>query len=197
MLGYLNKPEKKLIGSLKDGQDRKLKILLVGAEVSPYASVGGFAMVLAYLSRALVRMGHDARLFIPKFGFIDEEKYGLEMVCEGLEVPTNDETLPNLICNVKAAKDSAGVTTYFLENQEYYEKRANVYGYSDDPTRWALLSRGVLEFIKTRIFVPDVLHTNDWHTGIVSNYIKTVYDKDPLISQVATVFTIHNLQFQS
>ncbi|KKS16740.1 MAG: glycogen/starch synthase, ADP-glucose type, starch synthase [candidate division WWE3 bacterium GW2011_GWC1_41_7] len=173
-----------------------MNVLLVATEAAPYASIGGFASVVGYLSRALVKRGHDVRIFMPKFGFLNEEQYKIETIYEGLQVPTGDENNPFLICNIKSTEYPSGVITYFLENQEYYEKRANVYGYSDDPTRWALLSRGVLEFIKTRIFVPDVLHTNDWHTGIVSNYIKTVYDKDPLISQVATVFTIHNLQFQ-
>src|SRR3990172_6682135 len=173
-----------------------MNVLLVATEAAPYASIGGFASVVGYLSRALVKRGHDVRIFMPKFGFLNEEQYKIETIYEGLQVPTGDENNPFLICNIKSTEYPSGVITYFLENQEYYEKRANVYGYSDDPTRWALLSRGVLEFIKTRIFVPDVLHTNDLHTGIVSNYIKTVYDKDPLISQVATVFTIHNLQFQ-
>lgn len=171
------------------------KILLVGAECSPYATIGGFASVIGYLSRSLNAIGNDVRVFIPKFGFIDEEKYEIKTVYSGLKVPTGDEFVPEVICNVKSTTQN-GLTVYFLENQEYYEKRANVYGYSDDPTRWALLSRGVLEFIKTKIFVPDVIHTNDWHTGLVSNYIKTVYKKDPLLSKIATVYTIHNLQFQ-
>ena len=196
-MGYLKRPEKKIIGNIKVEPHKKLKILLVGAEISPYASVGGFASVLAYLSRALLRMGHDVRVFIPKFGFIDEARYNLEKVYEGLEVPTDDQTLPNLICNVKMTKDSNGLITYFLENQEYYEKRANVYGYSDDPTRWALLSRGVLEFIRTcDHFVPDVIHCNDWHTGITSNYLKTVYKDDKVLGKLSNVFTIHNLRFQ-
>ena len=90
----------------------------------------------------------------------------------------------------------SGVTVYFLENQEYYEKRANVYGYSDDATRWALLSRGVLEFLKLKIFVPDIIHCNDWHTGAVVNYLKTVYRTDKDLQDIASVFTIHNLHFQ-
>ena len=175
----------------------KYKILFVGSESYPYAAVGGFASVVGYLSRALVHIGHDVRVFIPKFGFIDEDKYKIEMVYEGLKVPTGEDSPSYLICNVKSAKEaSTGVITYFLENQEYYEKRANVYGYSDDPTRWALLSRGALEFIKTEVFVPDVVHFNDWHTGIVANYLKTLYKTDPILSKMATVFTIHNLQYQ-
>ena len=179
-----------------EGSKKQLKILFIGAEAAPYATVGGFSSVLAYLSRELNKRGHDARVFIPKFGSIDEEKYDLKMVYEGLKVPTEDPENPELICNVKIANDPKGAPTYFLENQEYYEKRANVYGYKDDPTRWALLSKGVLEFIKTGIFIPDIIHCNDWHTGIVPNYLKTVYKDDPDLNKIPSVFTIHNLKFQ-
>ncbi len=174
---------------------KKLKVLMVGAECSPYATVGGFASVIGYLSRSLNSIGNDVRVLIPKFGFLDEEKYKIKLIHTGLRVPTDDEFVPEIICNIKSTNIS-GVTVYFLENQEYYEKRANVYGYSDDPTRWALFSKGVLEFIRTEIFVPDVVHCNDWHTGLIPNYIKTCYKKDPLLANIATVYTIHNLQFQ-
>ncbi len=179
----------------KSQQNQKRKVLMVGAECAPYATVGGFASVLAYLSKSLNSLGNDVRVFIPKFGFIDEEKYKIKTVYSGLRVPTDDEYNREIICNIKSTTLN-GVTVYFLENQEYYEKRANVYGYSDDPTRWALLSRGVLEFIKLDIFVPEVIHLNDWHTGLVPNYLKTTYKKDPILSSISTVYTIHNLQFQ-
>ncbi|EKD99777.1 MAG: hypothetical protein ACD_22C00176G0003 [uncultured bacterium] len=173
-----------------------MRILMVAAESAPFAAVGGFSSVIGYLSKALAKRGNEVAVFMPKFGFIDEEKYKIKTIYEGLKVPTDDESNPYLICNVKMSREVNGVTTYFLENQEYYEKRANVYGYSDDPTRWVLLSRGVIEFIKTGIFVPDVIHANDWHTGAVADYMKSTYAKDPVISQISTVFTIHNLQFQ-
>ncbi len=179
-------------------KDKKLfKVLFVAAEVAPYATVGGFASVISYLSKELVQRGHDVRVLFPKFGLIDEEKYKTKMVHEGLKVPTGDEDTPELVCNVKKFKEvSGGVEIYLLENQEYYEKRANVYDYSDDHIRWALLSRGALEFIRAKIFVPDIIHSHDWHTGIVSNYMKTTYQDDPILSEVTSVFTIHNLKFQ-
>ena len=173
-----------------------LKVLIVAAESAPYATVGGFSSVVAYLSRNLLPLGVDVRVFMPKFGSMDQEKYQMEMEYKGLKVPTGDENNPHLICNVKKRVGDDGVITYFLENQEYYEKRANVYNYSDDPTRWALLSKGVLEFIRTEKFVPDVIHSNDWHTGIVSNYLKTDYKKDPILKDISSVFTIHNLSIQ-
>jgi len=173
-----------------------LKVLFVAAEAAPYATVGGFAQVVAYLSRNMLPLGTDVRVFMPKFGSMDQEKYKMDMFYKGLMVPTGDEHNPELECNVKVRTGDDGVITYFLENQEYYEKRANVYNYSDDPTRWALLSRGVLEFIKTEKFVPDIIHCHDWHTGLVPNYMKTIYKKDPIISEITSAFTIHNLAIQ-
>lgn len=175
---------------------KKLKIMFVAAEAAPFATVGGFSSVVKYLSKELIKKGHDVRVFIPKFGFIDEEKFDLKLVYEGLKVPTDDPNNPFLICNIKYTEVS-GVPTYFLENREYYELRANVYGYSDDPTRWALLSRGALEFIsKTNLFEPEIIHSHDWHTGLVSNYISKNYSKDPIVSRITSVFTIHNLSYQ-
>ncbi len=175
---------------------KKLKVLMVSAEASPYASVGGAGSVIANLSKALVKIGCDVRVFIPKFGLIDSNVYPMDTAFVGLRVPTDDPTTPELICNVKTLKTDSGVTFYFLENQEYFEKRANVYGYSDDPTRFLLLSRGAIEFIKTKIFVPDVIHCNDWHTGALPCYLKSTYKDDALLKDISTIYTIHNLAFQ-
>ena len=182
--------------SPKKNIPEKLKILIVATEAVPYVSVGGAGSVIAHLSKALVKIGHDVRVFIPKFGLIDEERYPMQVVYEGLKVPTGDEQNPELICNVKSLVSEGGVTFYFLENQEYYEKRANVYGYKDDPTRFLLLSRGAIEFIRTKIFVPDIIHCNDWHTGSIPNFLNCFYKKDPVAGNIRSVFTIHNLAYQ-
>lgn len=178
---------------------KPLKVLFVSAEVHPYATVGGLGMVVFSLSRALKKMGLDVRIFMPKYGSIDEKKYKTEMVLEGLKVPT-DETIEEkkfLICNVKTYFPSEpDVPVYFLENMEYYEKRSNVYGYSDDPVRFLLLSQGVLEFLRNSDWVPDVINCTDWHTGALPNYLKTIYLQDPILSKIKTVFSVHNLSHQ-
>ena len=193
----LNQVEDILLAPARSVAAKPLKILIVGAEVSPYANVGGFARVLAHLSQALMKLGHDVRVFMPKFGLIDEEKYELKNIYEGLEVPTGDEKTPNLICNVKMHQAAGHAPVYFLENQEYYELRANVYGYNDDPIRWALLSRGALEFLSScSDWQPDIIHANDWHTGSIPNYLRTTYAKDDKLLKISTLFTIHNLLHQ-
>lgn len=178
-----------------------LKILHIGAEVMPFSSVGGLSMVISYLSKALVSRGNDVRVFMPKFGFIDEDKYKLDVIYKGLKVRTGykkgAQHPTHLICNVKKYVREDGVIIYFLENMEYYEKRSNVYAYSDDHVRWALLCNGALKFIRKNLdWKPDVIHSHDWHTGLTPNIIKQRYKDDEYFDDVATVLTIHNIHFQ-
>jgi starch synthase len=178
---------------------KPLKVLLVAAEVYPYATVGGLGMVIFSLSSALKKLGLDVRIFMPKYGSIDEKKYKMEMILEGLKVPTDEATeeKKHLICNVKTHFPSEpDVPVYFLENMEYYEKRSNVYGYSDDPVRFLLLCRGVLEFLRNSDWIPDIINCADWHTGALPNYLKTIYSQDSVFSKIKTVFSIHNLAHQ-
>jgi len=177
-----------------------LKVLFVGTECVPFARVGGLGSIMYSLPRALRNIGHDARVMIPRYLDINDGAFHLSTEYEGLKVPTDNEDGPEfLICNIKkyngqGAKDPAPI--YFLENQEYYEQRANVYGYADDPVRWALLSRGVLEFLTHSSWVPQVIVANDWQTGFLINYLKTTYRDHPIISKIACVFVIHNLFHQ-
>lgn len=179
------------------------KILFVGTEAAPFVKVGGLGSVMYSLPKALSEMGYDARVMIPRYLSIDNSLHNLKTVFQNLEVPTdNGEGADFLVCNVKkynpdTEDPESAVTTYFLENMEYFEQRANVYGYADDAIRWALLCRGALEFIrKSKEWVPDVIVCLDWQAAFIPNYLKTVYANDLTLSKIATVFSIHNLYFQ-
>src|SRR3989344_7930925 len=166
-----------------------MNILFVGSEAAPFVKVGGLGDGLYSLPRALNALGHDARVMIPCYATISHEKFPMTMVMEGLKVPMG---LPEpIMCNIKTHG-----TAYFLENQEYYEKRANVYGYDDDAARWALLSRGVLEFVKrSDAWRPNIIVAADWQGGLIPNYIHRDYKQDPVLSKIPIVFSIHNLYF--
>jgi starch synthase len=180
-------------------QKRPLRVLFVGSEMWPYASAGGLSRVISYLPQALNRQGVDARVMIPKYGKIDTKKYKFKKIVDQLKVPTgkNDKNSV-LICNVLSNQQPNEPMTYFLENREYYELRANVYEYADDHVRWGLLQKGVWEFVKTYDeWVPDVIHCHDWHTGLVANFFHQSYQKFEKLEHIKTVFTIHNLGYQA
>ncbi len=175
-----------------------LKILFVASEAAPFVKVGGLGEVMRSLPRALRALGHDARVMTPKYATMDMEKFPLRLVESDLEpMPAAHDPNGLFISNILEFKDDSGETiAYFLENMEYYEKRANTYGYADDAVRWALLSRGTLEFLKRSKWRPDVIVASDWQTGLIPNYLHSEYKNDPLLSKIVTVFSIHNLAYQ-
>ncbi len=175
-----------------------MKVLFVSAEVAPFSTVGGLSQVSYFLPRALLKLGVEVRIFTPKYGTIDEKKFPLKMAVEGLRVPTGEEDGSNpkeLICNVKifGEQKKTEPTVCFLENAEYFEKRANVYGYSDDHIRFGLLSRGALEFVKIEGFRPDLIHVNDWHAAYLVDFLRSVYKDDSALRRIATLLSVHNL----
>jgi starch synthase len=180
-------------------QKRPLRVLFVGSEMWPYASAGGLSRVMSYLPQALIKQGVDARVMIPKYGKIDSKKYKFKKIVDQMKVPSgNNDKGNSFICNVLAHQQPNQPLTYFLENREYYELRANVYEYADDHVRWALLQKGMWEFLRNyEDWIPDIVHCHDWHTGLVANYFQQTYHKYESLENIKTVFTIHNLGYQA
>jgi len=171
--------------------NKLLKILLVSAEAVPFAKVGGLADVAGSLPKALRRLGYDARLALPKYSRINEDRFRLTKVLESLPVPAGSEyELASIFESV-----AEGVPAYLIGNDKYFG-REEVYGYDDDGERFVFFCRATLEMLKAINWQPDILHCNDWHTGIIPNWLKTIYADDPFFAGTATVFTIHNLAYQ-
>ena len=179
-----------------------MKILMVTAEAAPYAQVGGLSQVIYFLAKSLVKKGHDVRIFMPKYGIIQNSKLKTKPLVTGLNVPMGQLTIRPTICNVRVSrKESQEPPTYFLENREYYELRANVFAYKDDHIRFLLLSRGVLEWLlqeKSRSdgWIPDIIHCHDWHTGYLVEEIRKNPRYNSILKKIPVLYTVHNFRYQ-
>ncbi|MFQ5792237.1 MAG: glycogen synthase, partial [Acidobacteriota bacterium] len=171
--------------------NKSLKILLLSSEAVPFTKVGGLADVAGSLPKALRRLGYDARLALPKYERISEAEFGLAQVVESLPVPVGSGH------ELAAVFESAveGMPVYLVGSDKYFS-REEVYGYDDDGERFVFFCRAALEMLKELNWRPDIIHCNDWHTGIIPNWLKTIYKDDPFFAHTATVFTIHNLAYQ-
>jgi starch synthase len=169
-----------------------LKILLVAAEVAPFAKVGGLADVAGALPKALKAMGHDVRVVMPRYGSIDVEKYGLRRIVTNLGVPLAHQPVN---ADVLEGRIAGEVPIYFIDNQQFFG-RDGMYGFWDDDARFIYFSRAALEMLRPLDFRPDVIHVNDWHTAVIPNMLARLYAGDPFYAEIATVLTIHNLAFQ-
>ncbi|HID62916.1 MAG TPA: glycogen synthase [Anaerolineae bacterium] len=169
-----------------------LKILLLAAEVVPFAKTGGLADVAGSLPKALKALGHDVRMAMPRYGRISVEKFNLKEVLAPFPVPIDESTELAGILQGTIGQD---VPVYMVDSAKYYD-REGIYMYPDDAERFIFFCRAAIEMLKRMNWRPDILHCHDWHTAIVPNWMKTIYADDPFFAQTATVYTIHNLAYQ-
>jgi starch synthase len=166
-----------------------LNILLAASEVVPYAKTGGLADVAGALPKALARLGHNVRVVMPRYK-LDKIEACTEQLANDLVVRFDFAER-----RVGVFVDRSGeVPVYFIDAPEYFH-RAKLYGDSDDIERFGFFSRAVLEFAKALGERFDIIHLNDWMTGLIPAYLKTVYAGDPAFASTRTLFTVHNIAF--
>jgi len=173
-----------------------MKLLFIASEAAPFAKTGGLGDVISALPRALAARGHDVLVVIPKYGSIDNHKYGLRDTGRKVEV-----SLPggNASAQVFVTAPAERLRFLFLSSP-WYERR-ELYGeeghdYRDNDKRFALLSMGALEAAKQQNFLPDVVHAHDWQAALVPLILKRGWAGRPAPLKARSLFTIHNLAYQ-
>lgn len=182
----------------------RLRILLIASEVAPFAKTGGLADVAGALPRALAALGHDVRILLPKYRGAEAHATETRIVVPNIQVPLGDRVAEGALIE---AHGPSGVPVYLLEHEHYYN-RDSLYGtadgdYWDNCERFVFFCRAALEGMarldaaRSSIrWQPQVIHANDWETGLVPVYLRTLYRDHPLLGRLASVFTIHNLAYQ-
>ncbi len=183
---------------------KPLNILFVTSEAEPFAKTGGLADVSGALPQVIKELGHEIRIMMPRYGTISERKFKLHDVIRLREIPITigHETKTGHVNSSFISSLKAKVQVYFLANQDFYF-RSGLYtnpdtkkDYPDNDSRFIFFCRGVLETLKKLGWQPDIIHCNDWQTGLIPAYIKTIYRNDPFFKNVKTIFTVHNLGYQ-
>src|SRR5467141_2935993 len=139
-----------------------MKILFVASEGLPFSKTGGLADVVEALPKALVALGHEVVVLLPRYR---NTKAG-GVAAPGLTIPMGDTLRFPAILNGGVLR---GVRYYFVEDPEYFD-REQLYGVSgkDDPDnaeRFAEFSRAAIEFSKHGR-MPDVVHCHDLQTAL-------------------------------
>ncbi|MGI6752658.1 MAG: glycogen synthase GlgA [Anaerovoracaceae bacterium] len=168
-----------------------MKVLFVSSEASPFAKSGGLGDVIGSLPIELVKQDAEAAVILPLYRAIKEVYQSELEFINSFDVPL---AWRHQYCGLFKMKHR-GVIHYFIDNEQYF-LRDDLYGYFDDGERFAFFSRAVLESLKHMDFEPRILHCNDWQTGLVPVFLKTLYREDPAYSHLSTVFTIHNIEYQ-
>lgn len=168
------------------------KILFAVSEAHPFAKTGGLGDVAYSLPKALRNLGIDARVILPKYSQIPSNFKSRMQHIADFTVPVGWR---QKYCGLERY-DFNDVPFYFIDN-EYYFKRDKLYGFFDDGERFSFFSRAVLESMRYMgKFFPDIIHCNDWHTGVIPVLLNEHYKKNNEYTNVRTIFSIHNLKYQ-
>lgn len=168
-----------------------MKVLFVTSEAEPYISSGTLGQFSCSLPFSLRQRLIGCRVVMPLYDDIPQELKDNMKFVTSLSVPVSWR---RQYCGVFEARYN-GVIYYFIDNR-YYFKRSGLYGHYDDAERFAFFSRAVLEMLPYIDFKPDIIHSNDWQTALVPVYYSLFYGKIEWYSNIKTIFTIHNIQFQ-
>jgi starch synthase len=173
-----------------------MRILFAASEVAPFAKTGGLADVAGSLPTALASLGHDVRIIMPRYRQVNPNVFKLKPVAT-FSVPLGAW---NERCDVLRSNANNDITVYFIGKDIFFD-RPELYGtakadYSDNAERFIFFSRAILELCNSIHFRPDIVHCNDWQTGLVPLYLEKFYRKTEDLKRTKTVFTVHNLGYQ-
>jgi len=168
-----------------------MRILFVASEALPYAKTGGLADVIEALPRALVKLGHEVAVFLPRYRGVKANS----VILPSMTIPQGTRLRFPAIANGGLHR---GVRYFFLDDHFYFD-RDGIYGdrnheYPDNAERFTEFSRAAIELAK-QVWLPDVIHCHDWQTAMVPVLLRSSYADDPVMRDLPVVFTIHNIGY--
>ncbi|MCC6616203.1 MAG: glycogen synthase [Anaerolineae bacterium] len=173
-----------------------MKILLTSAEVDPFAKVGGLADVAGSLPVSLKQLGVDVRILMPHYGFIDTQRFDIRPL---FSFPYLHRTGVYQIEISEALLQD--VPVYFLRAPWFFGEEPAVYGdWNFDMPRFVFFNQAIIAFMlemEQRFgWLPDVVHVNDWHTGLTPFLIDEQRQKTSSWAHIGTMMSIHNIAYQ-
>lgn len=169
-------------------------IVMVASECTPVAKVGGLGDVVFGLSGELAKRGHAVEIILPKYDCMRYDQImGLKVDYADLWVPWGNGAVH---CTVwfGMVHDRR---CYFIEphSPDNFFNRGTYYGFNDEHVRYAFFCKAVLEFMLKANKRPDIIHSHDWQTALISPLLFEVYKHHGMWNQ-RVCFTIHNFKHQ-
>lgn len=172
---------------------RRLKIVFVASEVSPFSKTGGLADVLQSLPKKLAQMSHQVEkvvIITPYYGPVKKKEFPRETVAKVISLKIDDQEFSFA---AKKTNLKTNLDVYFICNNKLFGGQ-KLYGYENDGLRFYFFNKAALKLLEIINFCPDIIHCHDWQTGLVPNFLKI--EKTAFFNNSFSVFTIHNLAFQ-
>ena len=172
------------------------KVLFVSSEVIPYLPNNDISSLSYNLPKMVNENGGQTRIFIPKYGIINERRHQLHEVIRlsGMNLIIDDIDMPLIIKVASIPKERMQV--YFIDNDEYFKNRGLHINekkkfYKDNDERAIFFAKGVVETIKKLNWSPDIIHVHGWIASLLPLYLKEYYKDEPLFNNSKVVVSVY------
>jgi starch synthase len=172
-----------------------LRICFIASEIAPLAKTGGLADVAGALTKYLHADGHDIRVFVPLYRQIDRSQLDIWAVEFLRDVPLQLGAHALTFTVYTARLPGTRAMIYLIDAPAFYA-RDRIYGFADEHLRFLLLTHAAILSCQRMGFAPQILHCNDWHTGLGPLLLRSVYAWDRLFQGTRTLLSIHNIAYQ-
>ncbi len=173
-----------------------MRIAFVSSEVFPFAKTGGLADVAGSLPKEIAKTGNEVKVFMPKYNFVDEDKYNIKYCWEIGEMPLRVNGVTRFMHVHQAKLPESNVEINFIDCPHYFFRGQIYTNDLDEDERFILFSKGVIEVLQRLQWSPDIIHCNDWQTGLLPLFVKDNYSWDRMFDKTSFLFTIHNIGYQ-
>ena len=177
------------------------RILYVSSEVIPYLPENEMSTMSFEAPKMVNAMGGQTRIFMPRFGNINERRHQLHEVIRlsGMNLVINDLDMPLIIKVASIPKERMQV--YFIDNEDYFKRKATYSDedgvfFGDNDERAIFFAKGVIETVKKLNWGPDIIHVNGWLSALIPLYLKNYYGNEPLFKEAKIVTTLYNQSFE-
>ena len=174
---------------------KEKKILYISSEVVPYLPHSELANLAFEIPKMVNDRGGQTRIFIPKYGLINERRHQLHEVIRlsGMNLVINDIDMPLIIKVASIPKERMQV--YFIDNDDYFKGRGLFVDdtqkqYPDNEERAIFFAKGVIETVKKLNWSPDIIHVQGWISSLVPLYCKHYYKDEPLLAETKIVTSL-------
>ncbi|MEE1023119.1 MAG: glycogen/starch synthase [Muribaculaceae bacterium] len=171
------------------------RILFVSQEIAPYLSKSEISNLGRELPQAMQEAGYEPRIFMPKYGTVNERRNQLHEVIRlsGMNIPIADADHP-LILKVASMQPSR-IQVYFIDNDDYFQKSdtdADAVGSNrdDNDERAIFFARGTMETVKKLRWEPRIVHCTGWMTALSPMYLRQMYADDPSFDGARIVYSV-------
>ena len=167
---------------------RNLNILFAASEVFPFSKTGGLADIAGSLPKEIAKQ-ENITVITPLYSSVNLANY------HTMNLGKRKIKMGELSTQVNYIGYSSDNVNYVFVDHHFYQRDA-LYGYMDDNERFMLFNFSILEYIELSKTKFDIIHINDWQAGLVPYLLNTTYRLNPIYTNIKTILSIHNLQYQ-